>query len=307
MGMPGVYAWGTFDTWSPGYLMFMAATHNGISRLYETFGNSGSADTEERTLSPERDLAHLVPAEPADLAGALVAAEQQQLRADRPAHLAEPLRQQPRLLPAQLLREEQAVDPEGEGRRPRRLRVSGQRSASRRAGRAAAGAAEAGGRDLARDRRVHRDDAGRPAAGGRGAADAAARGRATPSTAAAQAPAMRHRPKRRAPAAGEAARRSTREFPAGSYIVRMDQPVLAHRRRAARLPVPGRRTSRRRGPTTTPAGPSPKAFAVQAVRVVDPRCSTSPMEPVKRAMSRRRAAWRGRAVSSRSITTPTTR
>src|SRR5687767_4269694 len=51
MGMPGVYAWGTFDTWSPGYLMFMAATHNGISRLYETFGNSGSADTEERTLT----------------------------------------------------------------------------------------------------------------------------------------------------------------------------------------------------------------------------------------------------------------
>ena len=53
MGMPGVYAWGTFDTWSPGYLMFMAATHNGISRLYETFGNGGSADTEERTLSPQ--------------------------------------------------------------------------------------------------------------------------------------------------------------------------------------------------------------------------------------------------------------
>jgi len=52
MGMPGVYAWGTFDTWSPGYLMFMAATHNGISRLYETFGNGGSADTEERTLTP---------------------------------------------------------------------------------------------------------------------------------------------------------------------------------------------------------------------------------------------------------------
>ena len=51
MGMPGVFAWGSFDTWSPGYLMFMAATHNGISRLYETFGNSASADTEERTLS----------------------------------------------------------------------------------------------------------------------------------------------------------------------------------------------------------------------------------------------------------------
>ncbi len=53
MGMPGVFAFGNFDTWSPGYLMFMAATHNGISRLYETFGNGGSAETLERTLSPE--------------------------------------------------------------------------------------------------------------------------------------------------------------------------------------------------------------------------------------------------------------
>ena len=51
LGMPGVFAHGTFDTWSPGYLMFIAATHNGISRLYETFGNAG-ADTVERTLSP---------------------------------------------------------------------------------------------------------------------------------------------------------------------------------------------------------------------------------------------------------------
>ena len=50
-GMPGVFAHGNFDTWSPGYLMFIAATHNGISRLYETFGNAG-ADTLERTLSP---------------------------------------------------------------------------------------------------------------------------------------------------------------------------------------------------------------------------------------------------------------
>jgi hypothetical protein len=51
-GMPGVFAHGTFDTWSPGYLMFIAATHNGISRLYETFGNGGSADTQERILGP---------------------------------------------------------------------------------------------------------------------------------------------------------------------------------------------------------------------------------------------------------------
>jgi hypothetical protein len=51
-GMPGVFAHGDFDTWSPGYLMFLAAMHNGISRLYETFGNGG-ADTRERTLQPD--------------------------------------------------------------------------------------------------------------------------------------------------------------------------------------------------------------------------------------------------------------
>ncbi len=52
-GMPGVFAHGTFDTWSPSYLMFIAASHNGISRLYETFGNGG-ADTVERELSPSQ-------------------------------------------------------------------------------------------------------------------------------------------------------------------------------------------------------------------------------------------------------------
>jgi len=51
LGMPGVFTHGTFDTWSPSYLCFIAATHNGISRLYETFGNGG-ADTEERRLQP---------------------------------------------------------------------------------------------------------------------------------------------------------------------------------------------------------------------------------------------------------------
>ena len=51
-GMPGVFTHGDFDTWSPGYLMFIAAMHNGISRLYETFGNGG-ADTQGRTLDPE--------------------------------------------------------------------------------------------------------------------------------------------------------------------------------------------------------------------------------------------------------------
>jgi hypothetical protein len=50
-GMPGAFTHGTFDTWSPGYLMFIAGLHNGTSRLYETFGNGG-ADTEERSVRP---------------------------------------------------------------------------------------------------------------------------------------------------------------------------------------------------------------------------------------------------------------
>ncbi len=53
LGMPGVFTHGQFDTWSPGYLMFIAAMHNGISRLYETFGNGG-ADTEKRVLRPDQ-------------------------------------------------------------------------------------------------------------------------------------------------------------------------------------------------------------------------------------------------------------
>jgi Zinc carboxypeptidase len=52
-GMPGAFTHGNFDTWSPGYLMFLAPPHNGISRLYETFGNGG-ADTEQRVLSPDQ-------------------------------------------------------------------------------------------------------------------------------------------------------------------------------------------------------------------------------------------------------------
>src|ERR1035441_10969756 len=39
------------DVCSSDLLMFIAAMHNGISRLYETFGNGG-ADTEERSLRP---------------------------------------------------------------------------------------------------------------------------------------------------------------------------------------------------------------------------------------------------------------
>lgn len=53
LGLPGVFTHGQFDAWSPGYLMSLAMTHNGIARLYETFGNGG-ADTKLRILDPRQ-------------------------------------------------------------------------------------------------------------------------------------------------------------------------------------------------------------------------------------------------------------
>jgi hypothetical protein len=48
-GMPGVWTHAFVDMWSPGYLGFMASNHNGMLRMYETFGNGG-ANTIKRTV-----------------------------------------------------------------------------------------------------------------------------------------------------------------------------------------------------------------------------------------------------------------
>jgi hypothetical protein len=40
-GMPGVWTHAFVDMWSPGYLGFMSSNHNGMLRMYETFGNGG--------------------------------------------------------------------------------------------------------------------------------------------------------------------------------------------------------------------------------------------------------------------------
>jgi hypothetical protein len=48
-GMPGVWTHAFVDMWSPGYLGFMASNHNGMLRMYETFGNGG-ANTLPRTI-----------------------------------------------------------------------------------------------------------------------------------------------------------------------------------------------------------------------------------------------------------------
>ena len=49
-GLPGVWTHGFVDMWSPGYLAFMASNHNGLARMYETFGNAG-ATTMTRTIT----------------------------------------------------------------------------------------------------------------------------------------------------------------------------------------------------------------------------------------------------------------
>jgi hypothetical protein len=48
-GMPGVWTHAFVDRWSPGYLGFRSSNHNGMLRMYETFGNGG-ANTMRRTI-----------------------------------------------------------------------------------------------------------------------------------------------------------------------------------------------------------------------------------------------------------------
>ncbi len=48
-GMPGVWHFGFVDMWSPGYLGFAAANHNGMLRMYEIFNLSG-ANTKKARL-----------------------------------------------------------------------------------------------------------------------------------------------------------------------------------------------------------------------------------------------------------------
>jgi hypothetical protein len=52
-GLPGVWVWGFWDGWWPGYLNSVANNHHGIGRFYETFGNSNPG-TFERNLEKSR-------------------------------------------------------------------------------------------------------------------------------------------------------------------------------------------------------------------------------------------------------------
>jgi Zinc carboxypeptidase len=294
MGMPGVYAWGTFDTWSPGYLMFMAATHNGISRLYETFGNSGSADTEERTLTPAETSRTWYRQNPPisrvrwslrnnnnyEQTGILISlnylannrvyflrnfydkSKRSILKAgvEGPAAYVFPAND-PRLgSQAELLRvlQKQAVEISRATasftvKIPVRQPVGGGRGRGGRGGQGAGGTASAAGSEGA---------AGAPAGeGAAGAGNAEDR---------AEAPAQQ--PPQRPPDV-------TREFPVGSYIVRMDQPYsrIADALLDYQYWAPNDPQTR---PYDDTGWTFPEGFGVQAVRVTDTSVLSVPMTPV---------------------------
>lgn len=52
-GMPGVWTHAYVDMWSVGYLGFMSSNHNGMLRMYETYGNGGANTMKRRVQQPE--------------------------------------------------------------------------------------------------------------------------------------------------------------------------------------------------------------------------------------------------------------
>jgi len=56
-GMPGVWTHGYVDMWSPGYLAFMSSNHNGMIRMYEIQGFSGANTQKMRLGNPNAPAA----------------------------------------------------------------------------------------------------------------------------------------------------------------------------------------------------------------------------------------------------------
>jgi hypothetical protein len=284
MGMPGVFAWGTFDTWSPGYLMFMAATHNGISRLYETFGNGGSADTEDRTLTaadttrtwyrqnpaPSRVRWSLRDNNNYEQTGLLVSLNYfannriyflrnfydkskrsiAKPKVEGPAAYVFPADDPRPGAQAELLRvlQRQAVEI-SRATSPFTVNLPVKQPAN--GGRGGRGGRGGGG-------------------GGRGAPAEGTAGAEGPGQTPAQ-PATPPQP-------------TTREFPAGSYIVRMDQPYsrIADTLLDYQYWAPNDAQQR---PYDDTGWTFPEAYAVQGVRITDPKVLDVPMEAVKEEIS----------------------
>jgi zinc carboxypeptidase len=62
-GVPGVWTHGFYDGWAPNYMFYAANGHNAIGRFYETFGNGG-ADTRERVVRGQSERAWFRPNPP---------------------------------------------------------------------------------------------------------------------------------------------------------------------------------------------------------------------------------------------------
>jgi len=282
MGMPGVYAWGTFDTWSPGYLMFMAATHNGISRLYETFGNSGSADTEERTLTANETSRTWFRQNPPisrvrwslrnnnnyEQTGLLISLNQ--IASNRVYFLRNFYEKSKRsILKAKAEGPAAYVFPANDprpGAQAELLRVL-QRQAVEISRATAAFTVTVPSRPAPTGGR-----GGRGGGRGNAAAEPAGEGATEPGTdAPPAAPPVKPPP-------------VTREFPAGSYIVRMDQPYsrIADALLDYQYWAPNDAQAR---PYDDTGWTFPEGFAVQAVRVTDARVLDVAMEPVKGEVS----------------------
>jgi len=266
-GMPGVFAFGTFDTWSPGYLMFMAATHNGISRLYETFGNGGTAETQDRTLSASETSRTWYRQNPPlakvrwslrnnnnyEMTGILLS--ENYFATNRIYFLRNFYDKSKRSIlkaktegPAAYIFS--ASDPRL-GSQAELLRVLQKQHVE------ISRATSAFTATLP----VHQAATAATAGSGRGGRSGGRGGRGGDSTAA-------------VPAAG-----ATKEFPAGSYIVRMDQPysriadaLLDYQYWAPNDP--------QKSPYDDTGWTFPESFAVQAVRITDPKVLETPMTRV---------------------------
>jgi len=250
--------------------MFIAATHNGISRLYETFGNGGSADTQERILGPndtQRSWYKQNPPLPRvmwslrnnnnyEQTGLLVSLN---YIAQNRAQILENFYEKSKRSILKAKTEGPAAyilsaDEKRPGAQAELLRIlQKQRVEISRA--TAPFTVSVPVKVVA--------NAGRGGRGGRGGGVQQAG-----DTSAAQTPA----PSTQQPV--------TRQFPAGSYIVRLDQPysriadaLLDYQYWSPNDP--------QKNPYDDTGWTFPEGFAVQAVRVVDPKVLTVAMEPVK--------------------------
>ena len=266
--------------------MFIAATHNGISRLYETFGNGG-ADTLERTLGPNDNARTWYRQNPPlpkarwsqrnnnnyQQTGLLVSLN----------HFAA----NNKILPQELLPEEQAVD--SRSRRPKGRRRTSFPADDPRPGAQAdlLRVLQLQGCEIsARRRRFHVTV---PASEARASTTSDAAGSD-------ERHASDSRPARRSGRRPEPDRDAT--FPAGTYVAAHGSALQPHRRHAARLSVLGAGRPADAIPTTTPAGPSASCSTCRSCASPTSRCSTCRDRAGQGRAAARRAASPARATSS---------